>query len=87
MRIKHAYNTLLNSDSRRKYEYGNRSSGYSYTDSQRSRSQTSQQEEEFYGFGKIYKPPKLICSVLASINPLGSVYLIAYTLIRLYCQS
>ncbi|TXG74099.1 hypothetical protein EZV62_002678 [Acer yangbiense] len=49
MRIKHAYNTLLKSDSRRKYEYGNRSSDFSYS------SQTTQDEEEFYGFGNFVK--------------------------------
>ncbi|KAK2642718.1 hypothetical protein Ddye_024481 [Dipteronia dyeriana] len=49
MRIKHAYNTLLKSDSRRKYDYGNRSSDFSYS------SQTTQDEEEFYGFGNFLK--------------------------------
>ncbi|KDP42220.1 hypothetical protein JCGZ_02950 [Jatropha curcas] len=49
MRIKHAYNTLLNSESRRKYDAG-KSSGYSYSGSERSQSST-QNEEEFYGFG------------------------------------
>lgn len=53
MRIKHAYNTLLNSESRRKYDSGNRGSDFSYSASQRSKSRTAQDEEEFYGFGKI----------------------------------
>ncbi|EXC10707.1 Chaperone protein DnaJ [Morus notabilis] len=49
MRIKHAYNTLLNSESRRKYDAGSRGSDFSYSSAQRSR--VSQEEEEFYGFG------------------------------------
>jgi len=51
MRIKHAYNTLMSSESRRKYNTGNRRSDYSYSDAQRSES-TKTQDEEFYGFGK-----------------------------------
>lgn len=50
MRIKHAYNTLLSSDSRRKYDSGSRGSDFSYSTSQRSK--VSQEEEEFYGLGK-----------------------------------
>ena len=50
MRIKHAYNTLLNSESRRKYDSGSRGSDFSYSTSQRSKA--SQEEEEFYGLGK-----------------------------------
>ncbi|XP_062085019.1 uncharacterized protein LOC133791125 isoform X2 [Humulus lupulus] len=53
MRIKHAYNTLLSSESRRKYDYGNRDSGFSYSSAQRSR--VSQDEEEFYGFEDLFK--------------------------------
>ncbi|KAJ0021538.1 hypothetical protein Pint_32777 [Pistacia integerrima] len=53
MRIKHAYSTLLNSESRRKYDFGNRSSDFSYTTGQRSRSTNAQDEEEFYGFGVV----------------------------------
>ncbi|CAH1446783.1 unnamed protein product [Lactuca virosa] len=41
MRIKHAYNTVLNSDSRRKYDSGNRTS----------EAYKRAQDEEFYGFG------------------------------------
>lgn len=48
MRIKHAYNTLLSSESRRKYNTGN----YSSSGAQRSQSTKTQDEEEFYGFGK-----------------------------------
>ncbi|XP_059430725.1 uncharacterized protein LOC132164265 isoform X2 [Corylus avellana] len=50
MRIKHAYNTLLSSESRRKYDSGHRRSDYSYSGSQRSQSRNTQDEEEFYGF-------------------------------------
>lgn len=45
MRIKHAYNTLLNSESQ--FKYGDRSSDYSRT-AERS---SNTPEEEFYGFG------------------------------------
>jgi len=51
MRIKHAYNTLLNSESRRKYDAGN-SSGFSYSSGQKTQSSSTQDEEEFYGLGK-----------------------------------
>ncbi|KAE8646958.1 uncharacterized protein LOC116404544 isoform X2 [Cucumis sativus] len=50
MRIKHAYNTLLNSESRRKYDYGNHGSDFSYSSAQR-----SQDEETFYGLGDFFK--------------------------------
>lgn len=48
MRIKHAYNTLLNSESRRKYDSGNRTSDFSYSTGP----SQNVQDEEFYGFGK-----------------------------------
>jgi len=48
MRIKHAYNTLLNSSSRKRYDSG--SQGYDF--SQGSQSRSAQPEEEFYGLGK-----------------------------------
>ncbi|XP_062016123.1 uncharacterized protein LOC133732562 isoform X2 [Rosa rugosa] len=54
MRIKHAYNTLLNSKSRGKYD-SNYGSDYSYSGSQRSQSKKAQDEEEFYGFGDFFK--------------------------------
>ncbi|KAM3739813.1 hypothetical protein ACB098_08G050400 [Castanea mollissima] len=54
MRIKHAYNTLMSSESRRKYNTGNRRSDYSYSDAQRSES-TKTQDEEFYGFEDFFK--------------------------------
>ncbi|KAL8225242.1 hypothetical protein R6Q57_017799 [Mikania cordata] len=47
MRIKHAYNTVLNSDSRRKYDSANRSSEpYNYKPAE---------AEEFYGFGNFLR--------------------------------
>ncbi|KAJ0962458.1 hypothetical protein J5N97_030286 [Dioscorea zingiberensis] len=51
MRIKHAYNTLLNPDSQFKYAYS--SSDYSKT-SEGNR-KTTTQEEEFYGFGDFFQ--------------------------------
>jgi curved DNA-binding protein CbpA len=57
MRIKHAYNTLLSSESRRKYDTGNRRSDYSYSGGQRSQStKTQDEEEEFTGLVKTYNP-------------------------------
>lgn len=53
MRIKHAYNTIINSDSRSRYDSGNQKSGFSYTSA--GRSQSTQEEEEFYGFGDFFK--------------------------------
>ncbi|GAB4860117.1 hypothetical protein Ancab_011595 [Ancistrocladus abbreviatus] len=53
MRIKHAYNTLLNSESRRRYDSGNRTSDFSYSTS--GRSQNTRVEEEFYGFGEFLR--------------------------------
>lgn len=54
MRIKHAYNTLLNSESRRKYDAGN-SSGFSYSSGQKTQSSSTQDEEEFYGLGDFFR--------------------------------
>ncbi|XP_027342286.1 dnaJ homolog subfamily B member 8 isoform X2 [Abrus precatorius] len=52
MRIKHAYNTLVNSSSRKKYDSGNRGSDFS----RRSRSRNAQAaEEEFYGLEDFFK--------------------------------
>ncbi|XP_011624129.1 uncharacterized protein LOC18436211 isoform X1 [Amborella trichopoda] len=53
MRIKHAYNTLLDSESRLKYGFGNGNSDYSNWRSGRKR--TTQDEEEFYGFGNFLR--------------------------------
>ncbi|KAJ0540408.1 putative DnaJ domain, Chaperone J-domain superfamily [Helianthus annuus] len=48
LRIKHAYNTVLNPDSRKKYDSGNRASQtYNY--------KPSAEADEFYGFGKLHK--------------------------------
>ncbi|KAM1341789.1 hypothetical protein ACFX13_006283 [Malus domestica] len=54
MRIKHAYNTLLSSKSRGKYD-SNFGSDYSYSSSQRNQSKKSQDEQEFYGFEDFFK--------------------------------
>lgn len=51
MRIKYAYNTLMNSESRRKYDSGTHSSNYSYSNAEKNQSRNAQ-EEEFYGLGK-----------------------------------
>lgn len=56
MRIKHAYSALLNSETRRKYDSGNRTSGFSYSTNQRQYTQ----DEEFYGFGKNCIPVKSV---------------------------
>ncbi|XP_042514624.1 chaperone protein DnaJ-like isoform X2 [Macadamia integrifolia] len=49
MRIKHAYNTLLNSGSRQRYDFGNSASSYSSSRDQRN------QDEEFYGFEDFFR--------------------------------
>ncbi|XP_028757156.1 dnaJ homolog subfamily B member 8 [Neltuma alba] len=54
MRIKHAYNTLINSTSRRKFDSGNGGSD-SYYSSQRSQSGDAKVEEEFYGLGNFLR--------------------------------
>uniref|UniRef100_A0A7N0TCL3 J domain-containing protein n=1 Tax=Kalanchoe fedtschenkoi TaxID=63787 RepID=A0A7N0TCL3_KALFE len=51
MRIKHAYNTLIDSKSRGKYDQDTISSDYSYT--QRNRS--TREEEDFYGLVDFFK--------------------------------
>lgn len=45
---------LMSSESRRKYNTGNRRSDYSYSDAQRSET-TKTQDEEFYGFEDFFK--------------------------------
>ncbi|XP_042480099.1 chaperone protein DnaJ-like isoform X2 [Macadamia integrifolia] len=50
VRIKHAYNTLLTSESWQRYDYGNSGSSYS-----NSAVQINQDEEEFYGFGDFFR--------------------------------
>ncbi|KAJ6845939.1 dnaJ-like protein subfamily B member 9 [Iris pallida] len=53
MRIKHAYNTLVNPETRNKYDYSKTSSDFSRNaDGNRN---YSNQEEEFYGFGNFFK--------------------------------
>ncbi|KAI3678277.1 hypothetical protein L6452_37564 [Arctium lappa] len=46
LRIKHAYNTVLNSDSRRKYDSGNSGTSKAYK---------PVEDEEFYGFGNFLR--------------------------------
>ncbi|KAF7805431.1 dnaJ-like protein subfamily B member 8 isoform X1 [Senna tora] len=55
MRIKNAYNTLLNSTSRRKYDSGYGSSDFSYYSAQRNQRKNSKAEEEFYGLENFFK--------------------------------
>ncbi|CAH2069410.1 unnamed protein product [Thlaspi arvense] len=55
LRIKHAYTTLINSESRRKYGSEGRASGYSYSSGQTSGKRNSQVEEDFYGLGDFFK--------------------------------
>uniref|UniRef100_A0A2P2K820 DnaJ homolog subfamily B member 9 isoform X2 n=2 Tax=Rhizophora mucronata TaxID=61149 RepID=A0A2P2K820_RHIMU len=54
MKIKHAYNTLVNSESRRKYDAG-KSSGFSYPGAQGSHSRNREDEEDFYGFEDFFR--------------------------------
>lgn len=54
MRIKHAYNALMNSESRRKYDSGSRASNYTYSNAERNQSRNTQ-EEEFYGFEDFFR--------------------------------
>lgn len=56
LRIKHAYTTLINSDSRRKYGSDTRAaSGYSTGQQTSRKSSNSQVEEDFYGLGDFFK--------------------------------
>lgn len=55
MRIKHAYNTLLNSESRRKYDHGNHGSDFSFSSNDFRRSRNTEDEETFYGLGDFFK--------------------------------
>ncbi|XP_073134420.1 uncharacterized protein [Henckelia pumila] len=54
MRIKHAYNSVLTSESRGKYDAGNQGSGFSYSTGTYQR-RTREAEEEFYGFGDFFR--------------------------------
>jgi curved DNA-binding protein CbpA len=53
LKIKHAYTTLINSDSRRKYGSDSRATGSST--GQTSRKGNSQVEEDFYGLGEFVR--------------------------------
>ncbi|KAK9158840.1 hypothetical protein Scep_005414 [Stephania cephalantha] len=55
MRIKHAYNTLMKSDTRRKYDFGGGASDYSYSTSGRSQARNGQDEEDFYGLEDFFR--------------------------------
>lgn len=55
MRIKHAYNTLLNSKSRGKYDTGNQASDSFYSTAGRNQNRTAEAEEEFYGFEDFFR--------------------------------
>jgi DnaJ-class molecular chaperone len=55
LRIKHAYSTLLNSQSRRKYDTWNGGSDFSYSTAQRGQGRKYQDKEEFYGFEDLFK--------------------------------
>ncbi|XP_022947292.1 chaperone protein DnaJ isoform X1 [Cucurbita moschata] len=55
MRIKHAYNTLLNSESRRKYDHGNHGSDFSFSSNDFRRSRNTEDEETFYGLGNVFR--------------------------------
>ncbi|KAK6118613.1 hypothetical protein DH2020_047655 [Rehmannia glutinosa] len=55
MRIKHAYNTLLTSKSRGKYDAGNQGSDFSYSSTGKYQTETREAEEEFYGFEDFFR--------------------------------
>ncbi|XP_009768173.1 uncharacterized protein [Nicotiana sylvestris] len=54
MRIKHAYNTLLNSKTRKRYDSGSDTSSYSYY-SGAGKNKSTADEEDFYSFGSFFK--------------------------------
>lgn len=62
MRIKHAYNSVLTSKSRGKYDAGSQGFGFSYSTGT-NQSRTREAEEEFYSFGKCTCLPKLLMSM------------------------
>lgn len=68
MRIKHAYNTLMNSESRRKYDSRSHASNYTYSNAERNQSSNTQ-EEEFYGFGKNFCPEVHLLYILIVLMP------------------
>ncbi|KAK6927003.1 DnaJ domain [Dillenia turbinata] len=55
LRIKHAYNTLMNSGSRQRYDSGSQGSDYSYSSAGRSQKWNPQVEEDFNGFGEFLR--------------------------------
>ncbi|KAK6935816.1 DnaJ domain [Dillenia turbinata] len=55
LRIKHAYNTLMNSRSRQRNGSGSQSSDYSYSSAGRNQKWNTQVEEDFYGFGEFLR--------------------------------
>ena len=67
MRIKHAYNTLMNSESRKKYDSRSHASSYTYSNAERNQSRNTQ-EEEFYGLGKKFCPFNPILLYFHGIN-------------------
>lgn len=54
MRIKHAYNSVLTSKSRGKYDAGSQGSGFSYSTGT-NQSRTREADEKFYGFGDFFR--------------------------------
>ncbi|KAG6530482.1 hypothetical protein ZIOFF_012721 [Zingiber officinale] len=62
MRIKHAYNTLMNSESQSKY--GNQSGDFSRTAEKR-----SDPDEEFYGFGEFFKDVQISLGINSQEAP------------------
>lgn len=71
MRIKQAYNALLNSKSRGKYDARDHGSDYSYSASG-GYQKTQESEEEFYGFGNI----SYTCLFFSSLYALYKWYII-----------
>lgn len=51
MRIKHAYNSLINSDSQFKTNFGGSKSDYAGSTSGKNWNRKPEEAEEFYGFG------------------------------------
>ncbi|MQL84379.1 hypothetical protein Taro_016892 [Colocasia esculenta] len=55
MRIKHAYNSLINADSRQKTDFGDRRSDYSGATSGKNRGWKPEEAEDFYGFEDFFR--------------------------------
>ncbi|KAH0638930.1 hypothetical protein KY285_035516 [Solanum tuberosum] len=58
MRIKHAYNTLLNSKTRKRYDSRSDTSSYSYY-SGAEQNRSAADEEDFYSFGSFFKDAQI----------------------------